>query len=100
MKTNAIVAEYRRVLLALDNMQGTEGARSYARPGRPGDAAAQSEAGKAALNRRLVETRLLTKLMQLEDAYGGGSGRSPPCCVRHPGTAGAIGVSCPAAYAR
>ena len=99
MKTNVIVAEYRQVLLALVNMQGTEGARSYARPGRPGDEAAQSEAGKAALTRRLEETRLLTKLMQLE-THTGGSRRSPPCCVRHPGTAGAIGVSCPAAYAR
>jgi len=70
----AIVAEYVHVLTAMDICQARPAnARQYARPGRPyGEAGAiRIDTGARAEKQRLEETRLLSRLMQLEAMYGG-----------------------------
>ena len=70
----AIVAEYVQVLTAMEICQARPAsARRLARPGRPygEDGAIRIDTGARAAKQRLEETRLLSRLMQLEAMYGG-----------------------------
>jgi hypothetical protein len=70
----AIVAEYVQVLTAIDICQARPAsARRLALPGRPygEDAAIRIDMDARAAKQRLEETRLLSRLMQLEAMCGG-----------------------------
>jgi hypothetical protein len=70
----AIVAEYVEVLDAIDACRARPAStRSLARPGRPYSegGAIRINIGGQAVKQRLEETRLLSRLMQLEAIYGG-----------------------------
>lgn len=70
----AIAGEYLQVLTAMDICQARPfSARRLARPRRPHgeDGAIRIDTGADTAKQRLEETRLLSRLMQLEAMYGG-----------------------------
>jgi hypothetical protein len=70
MTNEAIVAEYIQVLTAIDTCRAGPEAPSLASPSRPYKEAVRIGMGGRAAKQRLEETRLLTRLMQLEEMYG------------------------------